>query len=94
MSTNDMKYDNSYSTIEQQIFSWQDWYGDLGGYMMFDNVELIVPVDQYPIGQKFSHAVVDNEHSLISFYDTKDNGISHTYKLIVKVGEKVNPNGD
>ncbi len=43
--------------MEQQLFSWTAWDGDLE-YVLFYNVILKEPVGQFPTGTKFDSAVL------------------------------------
>lgn len=73
--------------LENQIFVWEGW--DDNGPMMpqFYNVELVVPVGEFPKGHKFPVAFFNGDESTISFMD--ENDVEHTFALLLSIGEKI-----
>jgi hypothetical protein len=74
-------------TLETQLFIWDGW--DDNGPMcpQFYNVELVVPVGEFPVGHKFPVAFFNGDKSIISFMDEEDK--EHAFELILTVGPKI-----
>lgn len=75
------------SSLENQLFAWQGW-DEMGvSCLQFYDVELIVPIGEFPVGHKFSSAFMDNEKSIVCFYDANDK--ESKFKLNLSVGEEI-----
>ena len=75
------------ASLENQIFVWDGW-DDIGTIIfLYYNVELIVPVGEFPVGHKFPSAVFNGEESFVSFMD--ENKVQHTFELSLSVGKKM-----
>ena len=75
--------------LESQIFTWDGWDQNDVMCVQFYDVELIVPVGEFPIGYKFSCAALNGDNSSITFYDLDDE-VGHTFELKVSVGARKN----
>lgn len=78
--------------LENQLFTWREW--DDNGPMMpqFYNVELLVPIAEFPAGHKFPVAFFNGDDSNVSFMD--ENNVEHIYELILTVGKKLEDQKD
>jgi hypothetical protein len=79
---------NERINLEHQLFTWEEW-DDMGSMSyQFYNVELVVPVGDFPIGTKFDIAYMDGDNSTVSFMNTGDNHIN-IFELHLSVGKKI-----
>jgi hypothetical protein len=76
-----------HKSLEQQIFTWDSWSNDDVFAMTFYDVELTVPVGEFPAGTKFDWAGVDGQSSTLTLVDDQDN--RHTFSLSLSVGERL-----
>lgn len=78
---------NDRTSLENQIFTWENWSEEGPMSMQFANVELTVPVGDFPAGTKFPFAFILGDDSLLVLVDDQDQ--EHTFDLKVSVGDKV-----
>jgi hypothetical protein len=76
-------------TLDSQLFTWEDWDSEGPMSMQFSNVELKVPVGEFPAGTKFSHAFLLGEASVLVLVD--EQGEEHGFHLNLSVGSPVAP---
>lgn len=81
--------DNKIESLDAQLFTWEAWAPEGPLSMQFSNVELKVPVGDYPAGTKLPHAFLLGEASVLVLVDEK--GDEHGFRLNVSVGERVDP---
>jgi len=74
-------------SLEQQLFSWKDWFEEGPMAMQFSDVELKVPVGPYSIGTHFPSAFIMGDISVLVSID--EAGEEHTFDLKMTVGEAV-----
>lgn len=77
------------STMENQLFTWDGWDDNGPGDMSFSDVELKVPVGDFPAGTKFPVAVWMGSASLLLLID--ENQKEFAYELNISVGAQVDP---
>ena len=75
-----------HTTLEQQLFSWDNW--DEAGPMnvQFIDVVLRVPCGEFPIGEKFETAFFEGEISRLTLYR---NGESYEFSLVLSIGKQL-----
>jgi hypothetical protein len=76
-------------TLDNQIFTWEDWDSEGPLSMQFSKVTLKVQVGDYPVGTKFPHAFLLGESSVLVLVDDQDE--EHGFRLNLSVGERVEP---
>lgn len=80
---------NDRSTLECQLFNWEEWDEIETGVMNFSGVTLKVAVGHFPAGEFLSHATLDTTHSVVILYESPEDEVGHTYALKITVGEKI-----
>lgn len=73
--------------LEDQLFTWDGWDINDPMALQFYNVELKVPIGEFPVGHKFPVAFLNGDHSFVSFMDENDQ--AHDFELILTVGNKI-----
>lgn len=74
-------------SLENQLFCWESW-DEMGvACLQFYDVELVVSIGEFPVGHKFASAFMDNEHSIVAFYDEDNN--ESKFKLKLSAGEEI-----
>jgi hypothetical protein len=76
-------------TLECQIFSWKGWDQLDDVDLAFEDVELKVPVGEFPAGTKFPNAFLLISSSMLILLDTDEQ--EHAFELNVSVGQKITP---
>lgn len=84
-------------TIESQLFTWEEWDAVDEGVYDFSGVALVLPIfpfgsdnnEAIEVGHKFSHAVVDFQHSSVTFYDEPEDEVGLSFELWLSVGRRV-----
>lgn len=75
-------------SFENQIFTWENWDEGAGPMsLQFYNVELVVPVGEFPVGTKFPNAFILGDLSILALTD--DQGVEHAFALALNVGAPV-----
>jgi hypothetical protein len=79
------------TSFDNQIFKWEAWEemdGELS--LQFFDIELNVPVGQFPVGTKFPLALLMGDISILTLVDDQRN--EYHFDLKLTVGEAVDPN--
>jgi hypothetical protein len=72
---------------ECKFFTWTEWTDEVDDdNLYFYNVELIVPIGDFPVGSKFNGCLVDTTESKIIFYDGK---IEYVFELNYSIGKRL-----
>lgn len=74
-------------TLDHQLFSWEGVDLMDTADLQFYDVELKVPVGEYPAGTKFKAAFMLVSASMLILMDDKEE--QHAYELKASVGEKI-----
>jgi hypothetical protein len=74
-------------SIEQNIFTWEQFSEEGVMSCQFYDVELVVPVGEFPVGTKFTGAYIGGENSVLVLYDETDT--PHAFRLNLTAGEPV-----
>lgn len=75
-------------SLEKQIFSWNGWDEVDAGILQFYNVELSIPVGEFPVGEKFDCAVFSNLNSELVLIKNDENGSlinEYKYSIIINI---------
>lgn len=76
------------ASFEDQILTWTNWdEGDSAMSLRFYDVELLVPVGEFPVGTKFPRADILAGISVLALTD--DQGVEHAFALTLNVGAPV-----
>jgi hypothetical protein len=80
---------NKIETLDQQLFTSEQWRPDQGLNAQYKDVTLKVQVGDFPAGSKFPFAVLIGDASVLVLVDDKQE--EHGFRLGLSVGEKVDP---
>lgn len=81
--------ENKIESFDAQLFTWEAWAPEGALSMQFSNVELKVPVGDFPAGTKFPFAFLLGEASVLVLVDEKHE--EHGFSLKLTVGGPVAP---
>lgn len=81
--------DNTFSTLDEQVFAAEAWHPMGGLNAQFKDVTLNVQVGDFAAGTKFPYAVLVGDSSILVLVDEQKQ--EHGFRLNVSVGEKVEP---
>lgn len=76
-----------YPTLESQLFYWENWDEMDVNCLQFYDVELVVPIGEFPVGHKFPTAFFDSANSIVAFYD--ENNKETKFHLKISVGDQI-----
>jgi hypothetical protein len=76
-----------FESFDSQLFTWESWAQEGPLSMQFSNVELKVPVGEFPVGTKFPHALLLGDQSILILIDEKEE--VYAFNLNLSVGDKV-----
>lgn len=83
------------TTLEQQLFSWEEWDSVDEGVYVYTGITLNQDIGNGSLvwekGHKFSHATVNYRNSTVCFYTVEHDEVGHTYPLVLGVGERLEP---
>lgn len=88
-----MKHPNSNKekfSLEQQLFTWENWDQTDTFNFYFHGVQLLVPIGSFPVGSKFTAASFNGEDSILTLIsDQKDHMEEYSFQLHISVGEQL-----
>ena len=72
--------------MEQQIFIWCDWDEIDTGVHQYSKCQLVIPFDNFDIGETFDIIIMDTNKGIISL---QRNNHTYEYKLSYTIGNKL-----
>jgi hypothetical protein len=62
--------------LEHQLFEYKEREQTDDATFEFEDITLVVPIGDYPVGTTFAHATLDYELALLNLYDRKEGDVS------------------